>query len=179
MLCNSGEDPEREAEYLNLLPQKGIDGLILVPLVRTKKALYEHIPADLPLVVLDRPIPGIAATVSSDEEQLAGLLCACGCGHRITLLVPDSHRVVDDGGYATIRPSIGVFDAACRSHYLITAGEVDMLRAFNSDQADRIMRSQIARHVARDAKPAWWWQKAEVALRRFLENLRAIVRRRR
>jgi LacI family transcriptional regulator len=75
VLCNSGEDPEIEAEYLNLLPQKGIDGLILVPLLRTKKALYEFIPADLPLVVLDRPIPGINATVHSDEEQLAGLLC--------------------------------------------------------------------------------------------------------
>jgi LacI family transcriptional regulator len=75
VLCNSGEDPEIEAEYLNLLPQKGIDGLILVPLIRTKKALYEFVPADLPLVVLDRPIPGISATVHSDEEQLAGLLC--------------------------------------------------------------------------------------------------------
>jgi LacI family transcriptional regulator len=75
VLCNSGEDPQIEAEYLNLLPQKGIDGLILVPLVRTKKALHEFVPPDLPLVVLDRPIPGIAASVSSDEEQLAGLLC--------------------------------------------------------------------------------------------------------
>ena len=75
VLCNSGEDPEIEAEYLNLLPQKGIDGLILVPLIRTKKALHEFVPPDLPLVVLDRPIPGIAASVSSDEEQLAGLLC--------------------------------------------------------------------------------------------------------
>src|SRR3954451_11943852 len=32
-LCNSAEDLKREAEYLNLLPQKGIDGLILVPLL--------------------------------------------------------------------------------------------------------------------------------------------------
>lgn len=75
MLCNSGEDPAREAEYLQMLPQKGIDGMILVPLVRTKKALHEFIPPDLPLVILDRPIPGINASVSSDEEQLAGILC--------------------------------------------------------------------------------------------------------
>ncbi|MGB7158386.1 MAG: LacI family DNA-binding transcriptional regulator [Tepidisphaeraceae bacterium] len=75
ILCNSGEDPDIEAEYLNLLPQKGVDGLIIVPLLRTKKALHEFISPDMPLVVLDRPIPGISATVSSDEEQLAGLLC--------------------------------------------------------------------------------------------------------
>lgn len=75
MLCNSGEDPEREAEYLELLPQKGIDGLILVPIVKTKKALYDHIPANLPIVIADRPIPGIDSVVSSDEEQLSTLLC--------------------------------------------------------------------------------------------------------
>lgn len=75
ILCNSGEDPQIEAQYLDLLPQKGVDGLIIVPLLRTRKALHEHVPSDMPLVVLDRPIPGISATVASDEEQLAGLLC--------------------------------------------------------------------------------------------------------
>ena len=75
MLCNSGEDPAREAEYLQMLPQKGIDGLILVPLVRTKRALHEFVPPDLPIVILDRPISGINASVSSDEEQMAGILC--------------------------------------------------------------------------------------------------------
>jgi LacI family transcriptional regulator len=75
VLCNSGEDPAIEQQYLELLPQKGIDGMIVVPLVRTRKALYEHVPERMPLVILDRPIPGIAASVSSDEEQLTGLLC--------------------------------------------------------------------------------------------------------
>ena len=75
MLCNSGEDPQREAEYLDLMSQKGIDGLIVVPIVRSKKALYEHVPEQMPLVVLDRHIPGIDAFVASDEEQLGELLC--------------------------------------------------------------------------------------------------------
>ena len=75
MLCNSSGSAEVEGEYLDLLPQKGIDGMILVPMLRTKKALYEHIPEDLPIVILDRPIPGIPQSVSSDEEQLSGLLC--------------------------------------------------------------------------------------------------------
>jgi DNA-binding LacI/PurR family transcriptional regulator len=75
MLCNSGEDVEREAEYLKLLPSKGIDGLILVPLVRSKAALMDILPEGLPVVVLDRPIPGIAASVASDQEQAAAILC--------------------------------------------------------------------------------------------------------
>lgn len=74
VVCNSGEDAELEKEYLTLLPQKGIDGLILVPLVRTKKALYQFISSTMPLVVLDRPIPGVAASVWSDQEQLSQIV---------------------------------------------------------------------------------------------------------
>lgn len=75
VVCNSGEDPKLEDEYLNLLPSKGIDGLILVPLVRAKRTLAELLPKDLPLVVLDRPIAGINASVSSDQEQATNALC--------------------------------------------------------------------------------------------------------
>jgi LacI family transcriptional regulator len=74
VLCNSGEDPELEKEYLTLLPQKGIDGLILVPILRTKKALRELIPEKLPVVVVDRPIQGISACVWSDQDQLSQLV---------------------------------------------------------------------------------------------------------
>jgi LacI family transcriptional regulator len=75
ILCNSGEDVERELEYLKLLRQKAIDGLIVVPLARTKKALMQHLPAELPLVVLDRPIAGITSCVASDQDHAANILC--------------------------------------------------------------------------------------------------------
>ncbi|WP_157775204.1 DUF6527 family protein [Hartmannibacter diazotrophicus] len=108
----------------------------------------------------------------TEEFELAGLLCACGCGHRITLLVPDSHQVWDEGGHATIRPSIGVFDAPCKSHYVISAGDVQWLRAFSDAQAANIMRAQIARHIEMDAKPVTWRQRASGAVaslfRKFL-----------
>lgn len=75
MLCNSGENIAREEEYLKLLPQKGIDGLIVVPLARKKRVLLKHLPKNLPLVVLDRPVPGIAASVSTDEDHMVNQLC--------------------------------------------------------------------------------------------------------
>jgi LacI family transcriptional regulator len=75
LLCNSCEDPDLEDEYLQLLPRKGIDGLILVPLIRGKKALTDMLPKNLPLVILDRPIPGIGASVSSDQDQMTHSLC--------------------------------------------------------------------------------------------------------
>lgn len=111
----------------------------------------------------------------NEEFELAGLLCACGCGHRITLLVPDSHQVWSEGGYATIGPSIGVFDAPCKSHYVISAGNVQWLPAFTGAQANSIMHAQIARHVARDAKPASPWQRVKVAVLGLLGKLRALI----
>jgi len=75
MLCNSGEDPQREVEYLQLLSQKAIGGLIVVPMARTRKQLLEFLPQDLPIVVLDRPVPGINSLVASDQDQAAGILC--------------------------------------------------------------------------------------------------------
>ena len=85
--------------------------------------------------------------------KLAALLCACGCGHCVTLLVPDSHQVTSQSGRATIRPSIAVCDGPCKSHYFVTAGQVEWLPAFTAAQATSLMRNQIARHVARDQKP--------------------------
>lgn len=75
VLCNSGENPTREVEYLQLLNQKAIDGLVLVPITIDRDHLMQHIPAKLPLVILDRPIPGIESTVACDQLQSAKLLC--------------------------------------------------------------------------------------------------------
>ncbi len=69
VLCNSGEDPSREDEYLGLLPRKGIDGLILVPLPRDRGEVTDHLPKGMPLVTLDRPVPGVGASVTSDQQQ--------------------------------------------------------------------------------------------------------------
>ncbi len=44
----------------------------------------------------------------TEEFEVAALLCACGCGHRVMLLVPDSHQISSEGGMATVRPSIAV-----------------------------------------------------------------------
>ena len=75
VLCNSGENPTREVEYLQLLNQKAIDGLVLVPITIDRDHLMQHIPSKLPLVILDRPIPGIESTVACDQVQWAKALC--------------------------------------------------------------------------------------------------------
>jgi len=111
----------------------------------------------------------------NEEFQLAALRCACGCGHRITLLVPDSHQVSSEGGLATIRPSIAVCDAPCKSHYFVTAGKVEWLPAFTRAQASNLMRNQIARHASHDRRPSWI-ETSRAALKRVAKRIRSLLR---
>ena len=67
----------------------------------------------------------------NESFELATLLCACGCGRRVTLLVPDSHQVSEKNGLATVTPSIAVCDAPCKSHYFISVGRVEWRSALD------------------------------------------------
>ena len=112
----------------------------------------------------------------SEEFEIGALLCACGCGHRVSLLVPDSHQITSEGGMATVRPSIAVCDAPCKSHYHIRAGRVEWLPAFSNAMAASVMRGQIARHVVRDTKRRSLGRRIRAAFakayRKFLSMLR-------
>ncbi len=116
----------------------------------------ERIPTDLSAGVVYHNV----------EFELAALLCACGCGHRITLLVPDGHRISVEGSVPSISPSILVADAPCYSHYFITDGEVERLPAFSPTQAEALMRHQVARHVSADQASRLWWERARRAVLR-------------
>lgn len=93
------------------------------------------------------------------EFELAALRCACGCGHRIMLLVPDGHRISVEGSLPSITPSILVADAPCHSHFFITCGQVKWLQAFSPSQAEAVMQRQVARHVSADRASRSWWER--------------------
>lgn len=109
--------------------------------------------------------PGVV--YHNEEFELATLLCACGCGRRVTLLVPDSHQVSERNGLATVTPSIAVCDAPCKSHYFITDGQVEWLPAFTAAQASAVMRRQISRHASYDKKRTWIERMWDALMRTF------------
>lgn len=118
--------------------------------------------------------PGVV--YHTDEFELAQLLCACGCGHRVTLLVPDGHQVSCEDGFATIRPSIAVLDGACKCHYFITAGKVKWLEPFSSSAARFVMKAQIARHASQDKRSTNWKDKIWIAAQLFLARVKSLFR---
>lgn len=90
VLCNSGDDPARESTYLHLLRQKRVDGLVVAS--TSGDAGFAAALRDLgsPLVVVDRPIAGLATDLVQTDHELGGRLAAehlLGLGHRAIALV--------------------------------------------------------------------------------------------
>lgn len=61
IIATSGEDAGREAEYLSVLRARPVDGLIVAPAAGSKAraTLAGVINADLPVVLIDRRVPGV------------------------------------------------------------------------------------------------------------------------
>lgn len=112
----------------------------------------------------------------NEDFGLAALLCPCGCGHRVMLLVPDSHQISSENGLVTVNPSISVCDAACRSHFFITAGEVEWLPAFTAARAKSVMRNQICRHAAHDKRRISWASLARLKMFQMASTIGSFFR---
>lgn len=95
----------------------------------------------------------------SQEYGLAALKCACGCGHRVTLLLGDGHTVNEVDGLADISPSIGVWDAACRSHFWVRDGNIVWGPDFSETEIRGAMRQQLNRHLETAARNGPWYRR--------------------
>ena len=70
MFCNTDESQVEEAEYLSVIVQKQVDGMLLVPAATAPDSARFLRERNVPFVVLDRRIRGDAVdTVRGDSEQ--------------------------------------------------------------------------------------------------------------
>jgi hypothetical protein len=93
----------------------------------------------------------------SEEYEVAALNCACGCGHKITLLLDDGHEIRDVEGMPNVWPSIGVWDAQCRSHFFIRNGEVLWAEHWSEEKIQAAMERQLERHISSTkAREPWY-----------------------
>jgi len=88
----------------------------------------------------------------SRRFEMAALACACGCGHRVMLNLLDQHHLVIEGKFPTVTPSILVSDAPCLSHFFIRRGQVEWAQQWSKETVDRVMQSQVRRHIELDKK---------------------------
>jgi LacI family transcriptional regulator len=87
LVINTDDEVEREIEAVRVLTEKRVDGLIVAP---SSPARYQHLAADhlaLPLVLLDRRIPGLPVdTVTTDDRR--------GAIEAIDLLIARGHTKI-------------------------------------------------------------------------------------
>ena len=111
----------------------------------------------------------------SEEFGAAAHLCACGCGTKVrTPLGPTEWSLegTDDG--PTLRPSVGSWQLACQSHYLITDGEVIWVRQWTTEEiADGRRCEEERRRAYYDSLD----RKRRTVLRRLLRWISGLFKR--
>jgi Family of unknown function (DUF6527) len=71
----------------------------------------------------------------SEEYEIACHRCVCGCDNLVyTPLGPTEWRFYNEGGKASLKPSIGNWALPCRSHYWISAGRVLWASNWSNEQ---------------------------------------------
>lgn len=72
LVCNTFEQPEREAQILELLLDKRVDGVLLAPTGLPQTVYNEFNERQIPLVFVDRRPPGVSGSfVGTDNRQAA------------------------------------------------------------------------------------------------------------
>ncbi len=78
-------------------------------------------------------LPGVLYV--SDEFDIAVHLCACGCGSKVrTPLGPTEWSVKETDRGPSVWPSIGNWQQACQSHYVIAEGGVRWAAKWTPEQ---------------------------------------------
>jgi len=90
ILSNTDEQEAREREYLRMLQQQRVDGLLLVPAGNSADSVRAFQQQGIPVVILDRCLPGIDVdTVRCQSEEAAYELAhlLVNQGHRHTAIL--------------------------------------------------------------------------------------------
>ena len=108
----------------------------------------------------------------SEEFHTAAHLCLCGCGTKVvTPLGPATWTITEDAGRPSLWPSIGNWQLACKSHYVIKRGEVLWAGEWTDEEIEagrRRERAALDAHYhAREAQPGLWSSLWKAVLRMF------------
>lgn len=92
----------------------------------------------------------------SEKYKTAAHLCACGCGEKIrTPLGPTEWSVVETRAGPSLWPSVGNWQKACQSHYVIQNGRIVWCAKWSPEQI-------LAGRNAEEAKRQAYYQPTHV-----------------
>ena len=85
VVCNTGEDQEREIGFVHNLIGRGIDGLIIAPVQNSDKHIVELLDKNFPLVLIDRWFEHIetnAVLTDNEESAFNAMVHFANAGHK-------------------------------------------------------------------------------------------------
>lgn len=108
----------------------------------------------------------------AEEFGAAAHLCACGCGTKIrTPIAPTEWAIKEDARGVTLRPSVGNWQQPCRSHYVITNGEVLWGGQWSDEQVQAgRTREEVRRAEYFEARRPGWIRRVLTALRSWFRR---------
>ncbi|MEQ1592584.1 MAG: DUF6527 family protein [Thiobacillaceae bacterium] len=81
----------------------------------------------------------------SERFRTCSHKCCCGCGEEVvTPMSPAEWRLTREGELVSLWPSIGNWDYACRSHYVIRRNQVVWAGVMNTKQIARVRQRDAA-----------------------------------
>ncbi len=114
ILAHTGHLPGRELRYSQMLRSKEVDGVIFLPVTPDLEPLHSLRRANVPLVVLERFVPGYSCILA--DEHRGGFLATqhlLGLGHRrigcIALAGDSTSSVARADGYRAALLEAGIF----------------------------------------------------------------------
>lgn len=141
IFCNTDESEDKEKKYLDMLLQKQVDGILLVPARSTSQPVKLTGSQNTPVVVLDRRIPGIAADVvrcdsESGAYQLTRILLELG--HRRIGMLTGPRQV------STAVDRVAGYQKAMRDAGLNDIADLILFGEYNEDDGFRMARQMLS-----------------------------------
>ena len=127
--CNTDEDAAKEQRNIDLLLQQQVDGILLVPALSSADAVQAIQAHDLPVIVLDRRVPGAEADVvrcdsAGGAYELVRYLVGLGHRHIAMLGGPAGTSTADDrlSGYRQAMREAGLEEQVETGSFTQTSG---------------------------------------------------------
>lgn len=138
ILCASGEDPDSERDYVDLLSRRRIDGLLIAPAPGGGEHLHREVSAGLPVVAFDRPAEGVrtdSIVVSNRDGAERAARHLISHGHERIAFIGDDERIYTakkrlEGYRRAMR------EAGLQSAYHMKSGTIPAAR----EAAERLVR---------------------------------------
>ncbi|MBD5657026.1 MAG: LacI family DNA-binding transcriptional regulator [Candidatus Eremiobacteraeota bacterium] len=120
-LCNSNEDVERENFHLLSMHAQRIDGIILLPVGADATSLPAFLGRDIPLVCLDRRLPGADFDLTIVDNRAGAELAVrhfVEAGHRRIAIVTAHDRTVSFERIAGFHDALAAHGIEARAEYV-------------------------------------------------------------